>query len=159
MKRVVRLKELHDWILVLLLIAIVATLHLEEYNLTHSLFSAFLLMVMVLRKSINIKFLALFLFLYYSIPFLNISTYRGTISFETLRLFTIGNLCILLPFLFSVGNFSAHRKTKPYSKLIVTQRMINVVIIHLIIVFLFLGYVYATLGNVLVNQELRFLES
>ena len=151
-----RFKKMHDVLLVCFLITVIITLPLEVYELTHILFSIFLLTIVVVRKSLNTKFLALFLFLYYFLPFLNISTYRGIISFETLQLYTIGITCILLPFLFSVGNFPEQLKPKPYTKLVVTRRLIEFVLVHILIVYALLGYVYLTLGNIIVNQELRF---
>lgn len=151
-----RFKTHRNNLLLCFLITVLATLPLGIYELTHALFSIFLLMVLVLRKSLNIKFISFFLFLYYAIPFLNISTYRGIISFETLQLYTIGNICLLLPFLFSFGGFSVNSKNISYSKLIVSKGLTDLVLVHLLIVFLCLGYIYVTIGNVLVNQELRF---
>src|SRR5690606_28665090 len=97
-------KPLNDIIVFILILITGVCLYIESYEYTHLSFSLFLLFLAITRKSINTKIFTFYLFLYYALPFLNISTYRGTISFDTLKLYTFANFAIMAPLLFTFGN-------------------------------------------------------
>jgi len=152
-------KGVYDVVIILFILISGTFLFLENYVFTHISFSILLLVVLVTRESLNTKIFVGYLFLYYLIPFLNISTYRGIISFETLRLYTFANFALLAPLLFTFGNKFFVKKEVIYQKLKITPLFINTVLAHLSIVYLLLLYTLVTVGNVLLHQELRFFMS
>lgn len=152
-------KLFYDVGIMLLILIVSVFLLLEEYVLTHVSFSLLLFFALITRQSLNTKIVLLFLFLYYFIPFWNISTYRGTIEFETLRLYTLANFAIIAPLLFTFGSNYFKKSEKPYKSIKITKLLTQVVLIHLAFVYLLLVYVYLTVGNVLIYQELRFFMS
>ena len=132
---------------------------LENYVFLHASFSFFLLIILLTRKSLNTRIFMAFLFLYYALPFLNISTYRGTMSFETLKLYTLSNFAIIIPLVFTLNKKYIIKKNEVYKKIKITPIFINVVFIHLAFVYLLVFYVFFSVGNVLFHQELRFFMS
>jgi len=154
-----RFKLFYDAIVIILISIVAIFLSLEEYELTHVSFSLLLLFLLITRKSLNTKIFLLFLFFYYFIPFWNISTYRGTISFETLKLYTYGNFALIAPLIFTFGKGFFKSKEKAYSKIHITPLIIKMISTHLLVVYAILGYVYLTVGNILLYQELRFFLS
>ena len=152
-------KPLNDIIVFILILITGVCLYIESYEYTHLSFSLFLLFLAITRKSINTKIFTFYLFLYYALPFLNISTYRGTISFDTLKLYTFANFAIMAPLLFTFGNKFFVNKQVVYQKLKISSLFINVVLVHLGIVYLLVLYTLLTVGNVLFHQELRFFMS
>lgn len=154
-----KFKSLNDGIVFILIALTAVCLYLESYEYTHLIFSLFLLFISVTRKSINTKIFGFFLFLYYFIPFFNISTYRGTIHFYTLELYTYANFALMLPLLFTIDKKLFIKKKIAYKKISVTPLFVNVLLIHTIFVYLLVAYVFVTVGNVLIHQELRFFMS
>tara|TARA_B100000795_G_C22751030_1_gene419431 strand:- start:2 stop:1240 length:1239 start_codon:yes stop_codon:yes gene_type:complete len=112
-----------------------------------------LFLEIVFNKDVNTKIISSFLFLYFFIPFLNISTYRGNVEFKTIVLYSISNIFIILILIF----FS--KKKKYIKKITYIKSNVNLYIFtfsHLIIAYLFVAYLYIFYGNILVNQEIRF---
>src|SRR5690554_8199346 len=96
-----KFKPLNDGIVFILVALTAVCLCLESYEYTHLTFSLFLLFISITRKSINTKIFGFFLFVYYFIPFFNISTYLGTFHFYTLELYSYVNFALMLPSLFT----------------------------------------------------------
>ena len=119
--------------------------------------SVTLLFEIFLNKDINTKIIISFLFIYFFIPFLNISSYRGDIEFKTIVLYSVSNILILLVLLF----FSKLPKKKQehikYLKPNVNLYIFSLV--HLSISFSLVIYLYLVYGNILTNQETRFIIS
>ena len=115
-----------------------------------------LLVEILFNRDVNVKIITSFLFLYFFIPFLNISTYRGSIEFKTIVIYSISNLLILFVlFLFS-------KQKKKINKIKYLQPNVNLYIfagIHIVIAYLLVAYLYFKHGNILINQELRFVIS
>lgn len=144
-------------LIVLFLIGIVAIfITIESYIFTHISFSFLILFLLITRKSLNAKMFLGFLLIYYSIPFLNISTYRGTIGFETLKIYTYANFVLIIPIIFSTKLNLLFTKNKTYSEITISPIFILFVMGHLAIIYLILAYIFLTVGNVLIYQELRF---
>lgn len=152
-------KSFKDSIVFVLILLTGIALYLKSYEFTHLTFSLLLLFVAITRQSINTKIFGFYLFLYYFIPFFNISTYRGTISFYTLQIYTYANFALILPLLFTISKNVFKKNEVKYKKIAITPFFVNVVIIQTIIVYLLVAYVFVTVGNVLVHQELRFFMS
>ncbi len=152
-------KYLNDYIVFLLIGITAVFMYLESYEYTHLTFSLLLLFITITRKSIHTKIFGFYLFLYYFIPFFNISTYRGTIHFYTLELYTYANFALILPLLFTVSSNMFVKRIKAYKKITITPLFVQVLVVHTIFVYLLVAYVFVTVGNVLVHQELRFLMS
>lgn len=152
-------KPINDTVVFVLIIMTAVCLYLKSYEFTHVTFSFLLLFITFTRKSINTKIFGFYLFLYYFIPFWNISDYRGTIHFYTLELYTYANFALILPLIFTFDSRIFSKSRKPYKKLTITPLFVNVLILHTIFVYLLLAYVFVTVGNVLVHQELRFFMS
>ena len=138
---------------VVLIVLTVISLFLSSYYLTYFLMSAYLFSRIYFSEDINTKLLSIFFFAYYFIPLPNISSYRGTITFETLVLYTIMLLLATLP-TFYKRNYS--RKNKVEKKLLVNSLFEKAVTLHLLIVYLLLLYVLFKHGNIIVHQESRF---
>lgn len=107
----------------------------------------------ILNKDLNSKIISFFLLIYFFIPFLNISTYRGVIEFETILIYCISNIFILF-----VLRYFSYLKI-PEKKIVYIKNNVNVFVlalIHIFITYLLLFYLYFVYGNIFVNQELRF---
>lgn len=116
--------------------------------------SAFLFWTFINFNNLNIKIFSGFFFLYYFIPLPNISTYRGTIVYETLMLYTLMILIGLLPIIFK--GYSKINLKKTITKIEFNTLFKNAVTTHLLLVYLLLLIIYIKFGNVVLNQELRF---
>lgn len=131
----------------------VFTLKIENYYLTYGIVSCFLVSNILLFKSINIKVFSSFFAIYYIISLPNISRYRGTITFETLCVFSLMIIIGLLPLFFTLSKKKQkHKKIK----ISVSSFFLQVVDFHLISVYLILTLVYLKYGFVVINQEARF---
>ena len=122
--------------------------------MTYSVMSAFLFWTFINFNNLNIKIFSGFFFLYYFIPLPNISTYRGTIVYETLMLYTLMILIGLLPIIFK--GYSKINLKKTITKIEFNTLFKNAVTTHLLLVYLLLLIIYIKFGNVVLNQELRF---
>jgi len=134
---------------------LIMSFFVRDYTLTYLFMSTLLFWIALRYSDLNIKVIAGFFFIYYFIPLPNISTYRGTIVYETLVLYTLMILIGLLPILFTI-KINKEQKQKQKQKIILGPRFNSVVSIHLTFVYLLLLYVYVKYGFVIINQEQRF---
>lgn len=154
-----KFKAFYNFSILMLLFISGIFLFLEYYVLLHTSFTLFIAFIFFSKKSLNTKMFSGYLLLYYALPFLNISTYRGTINFETLKLYTFANLALIIPLIFTLGNSYFTKKKQTYKRLKITPLFINVVLIHIGVVYVLLLYILISVGNVLLRQELRFFMS
>ena len=130
-----------------------------NYRWNYWVLLLFLLCSSNVRCGITVQYFSYFLFGYLSIALLDVSHYRGVVALETLQLYSLTVLVVLvgLVVIDLAVVILGKVNTRRYSFLAsfnTIQR--NIVICHLAIVYLALIYVYNTLGIVLFNQELRF---
>ena len=131
---------------------VVFSFFIRNYNITYCLTSIYLLNCVRVFDDINSKLISLFFFSYYLIPLPNISTYRGTISYETLQLYTLMILLGMIPLMI---NFK--KKTPVKQKKIVFNKTFAITVwIHIALVYTALLYIAFKYGNTLIHQELRF---
>jgi len=106
-----------------------------------------------LSKNIFLKLSSLFFFIYFFIPLMPISNYRGIISLTTMHEYSIFILVslfsILLP---SIIIFNQKKKAVYLSFGRYTALFVK---LHLILVFLLVAYIYIRYGNIILHQELR----
>jgi hypothetical protein len=137
--------------IILVVLSVIFSLSTNYYGLLFS-FSTYLLFKGIFDKKINVKIFSWFFLIYLLIPFLNISTYRGIISINTLIIYCVTQFLVL----FFVDLFEQKAvKTSPavYVSTLNTALLYK---IHLIIIYAALAYAYATVGIIIVNQDLRF---
>lgn len=125
------------------------------YELTLTVFSLLLVTMFFLFDTISIKLICSFYLLYYIIPLPNISTYRGTITNETLVLYTLMLLLGLIPFLTTFSPRS-HKAISTYQSIRLNNLFQIAVYIHLFVIYITLFFIYFSYGNILMNQEARF---
>lgn len=142
-------------VLILLMVITILGMFVKNYVFTYLTMSTLLLFVFLTYNSINIKVICGFFFAYYFIPLPNISTYRGTIVYETLALYTLMILLALLPIVTKIKLGNNH-KIKKNTSLEINWLFRIASTLHLILVYLLLLYVYLKYGNVVFYQELRF---
>ena len=115
--------------------------------------SLILFLEFIFNKDLNSKIISFFLLVYFFIPFLNISSYRGIIEFETIMIYCISNIFILY-----VLRYFSYLKI-PQKKIVYIKNNVNVFVLalmHIFISYILLFYLYIVFGNIFVNQELRF---
>lgn len=103
-------------------------------------------------NNINNMVMTLFLGLYFFIGLLNISTLRGSIDNETLFVVIFYLFFILLPTWFVSVSVKSY-EPKDY---FLNSFGYFFIICHILSAYLALTYVYLSIGNVFINQELRF---
>lgn len=123
----------------------------QSYNLIYLSTVSILITTLTIRNKAT-QILAFFYLLYFGISTLNISTYRGTITFDTLTLFSLLILLSFPPFIF----LKQTKKSNKSTIIQITNFFIQVTNIHLIIVYLVIIYIILKHGNVLINQSARF---
>lgn len=124
---------------------------LDNYALIYAILVSFLLIATSMVQN-YLRVIVCFMTFYLSIGLLNISTWRGYTSVETISLYAWGMYFLLTPIL-----VLAWRRIDVPFRMADQQKLLKLVIIlHLAIVFLVLLYVYGTIGNVLSVQSLRF---
>lgn len=74
----------------------------------------FLSVEMLFNRDVNSKIISSFLFLYFFIPFLNISSYRGNVEFKTIVLYSISNMFIILVLIFFFKEEGKIKRDKVY---------------------------------------------
>jgi len=130
-----------------------------SYRWTYWSLIVFLLCSSNVQCGITVQYLSYFLLGYLSIALLDVTHYRGVVALETLQLYSL-TVLISLVGLVIIDLVSVLLKKHdnrryiflgPFNKI---QR--NIVICHLVIVYIALVYVYENLGIVVLNQELRF---
>lgn len=137
----------------ILFVLLLISFGIQNYNLTYLLGVLFLMNCIAIFDDINSKLISVFFFAYYFIPLPNISTYRGTISYNTLFLYTLMIIIGLLPLLFK-NRTKTHNGV--HKKIILNNIFRTVVTSHLILVYTFTFYIFYKYGNTLIHQELRF---
>ena len=85
---------------IFLIVILTGSFLIQDYTITYLSMSVLLFWVFVRYSDLNIKAVTGFFFAYYFIPLPNISTYRGTIVYSTLLLYTLMLLLGILPLLF-----------------------------------------------------------
>lgn len=126
---------------------------IENYVLTFCLMSLILTIQVFFNKDLNFRIISCFLLIYFCIPFLNISSYRGNINYETILLYCLSNVLVLIV-LFCFSKFKTTN-----IKFIYVKNNVNVYVIalfHIILAYILVAYLYIRFGNILTNQELRF---
>lgn len=99
-----------------------------------------------------LRIIVFFLTIYLSIALLNISTWRGNTSTETLYLYSWAMYFMIAPMLAWTQN-SKPQKFKPAHQ----QDLLKIVIFtHILTTYLALGIVYLSVGNIFLQQHLRF---
>ena len=126
---------------------------IENYVLTFCLMSLILTIQVFFNKDLNFRIISCFLLIYFCIPFLNISSYRGNINYETILLYCLSNVLVLIV-LFCFSKFKTTN-----IKFIYVKNNVNVYVIalfHIMFAYILVAYLYIRFGNILTNQELRF---
>ncbi len=124
---------------------------LDSYNLIYASTMCTLVLILTIRNNAS-QILAFIYLLYYGLSTLNISTYRGTITSETITLYSLLILFSFIPFVI----FKQLKNSNYYCSLNITKGFINVTKVHLFLVYLTLIYIISIYGNVLINQAARF---
>jgi hypothetical protein len=124
---------------------------LDSYNLIYSSTMSILVLILTIRNNAS-QILAFIYLLYFGLSTLNISTYRGTITSETITLYSLLILFSFIPFVI----FKQLKNSDNYCSLNITKGFINVTKVHLLIVYFTLIYIISIYGNVLINQAARF---
>lgn len=116
-------------------------------------FSCFLLFFILKTDSLNAKFFAMFFFMYYTIPFLNISTYRGEVSLFVLGVYSLIQLLVIV-----VLSSLEKKRLIPseFYGFVSTDKTELMYWMHIGIIYMMVLYVYATIGFILLRQDLRF---
>ncbi|WP_419569427.1 hypothetical protein [Rheinheimera sp.] len=116
-------------------------------------FSFFLIFFTFKTDKINARFISIFFFMYFSIPFLNISTYRGEVDIQVMGLYALTQFLILLMMtLFEKG------RSKPVALygFVSTGSTELMFWCQMIIIYMMVLYVYSSIGVILIRQDLRF---
>ena len=157
MTKLIQLQLLIIYTLIVVSISILMLLS-EDLNIFNWYY--FLLINLLIFSSIYIKSLLrlipMFLLVYLGISLMNISNWRGVISPETMYLYLICSLLLLLPLiLFTRRNyaFSSHIQ---YLNFFERPLFFYVMISHLALVYLALAFIYLKVGPVILSQSLRF---
>lgn len=125
-----------------------------SYSFTYLCLMTTLLVVLILHKNILTRTITGFYIGYLGIGLLNVSSYRGEISLETIDLYYLCLFFFYAPIVLFVHQDRLDQPVKyKYSK---TKALELVTTGHLIIVYGATLYVYATKGLVLIHQDLRF---
>ena len=116
-------------------------------------FSCFLLFFILKTESLNAKFFAVFFFMYYTVPFLNISTYRGEVSLYVLGVYSLIQFLVIV--LLSLMEKKNQVPTQFYG-FVSTSNTELMYWAHISVIYMMVLYVYATVGFILIRQDLRF---
>lgn len=104
------------------------------------------------RNNVYNVIMTLFLVVYFFIGLLNISTLRGNIENETLLVIIFYIFFILFPTWF----LSVSKKSYDLKNYFLNSHGYLFIVCHIIFAYFTLLYVYASVGNIFLNQELRF---
>ena len=137
-----------------LIFFLVGSYYIESYELTYTIFSILLFTAIFSFESLNVKILAFFFLIYFVIPFPNISTFRGTIEFLTIKLYSLFILFALVPFMFRLFRKKSYR-TVLVRRISGGNRFFVLAILHLTIAYIFLAYIFLTHGFIFLNQDSR----
>lgn len=124
---------------------------LDNYALIYAALVGFLFFATAMVRN-YLRIVIFYMGFYLSIGLLNISTWRGYITVETLSLYAWAMYALVLPILVLAPRlidvpFQPARQ----------QKLVKLVIVgHIFVVFLAVLFVYGTIGNVLSAQHLRF---
>lgn len=138
--------------IVFILMIVFSVIFTDNYYLIYSIFSFYLIYLLIFQNNIIIKLFSIFFICYYFIPLPNISTYRGTITIETIKFYTLMMLVALLPL---ITTLKIKAKQRVYKTFRINKLFKIVMLVHLFIVYLTIMYVLLFIGNVFLNQELR----
>ena len=140
---------------IFLSVLILASFFLKSYYLTYGLVLVLYAYNILTVRNIFGKIIFSYLFIYLLIPFPNISSYRGEIQFDTLMIYSITYILILL--FFNFANQISQRISRTHnSYLYATPFTYIIAIIHIIFSYSLLLYIYMSYGNILLDQSLRF---
>lgn len=138
-------------ILILFSLMLVYSIIIQNYNLIY--ISTMLILALIFTiKNNGAQILSFIYFLYFGLSTLNISNYRGTITAETITLYSLLILFSFIP----LALFKQQKNSNYYCSLNITRGFINVTQLHLLIVYLTFFYIISLYGNVLINQAARF---
>lgn len=137
--------------LIISILGYLSFLYLQDYVMIYITTMSCLFLIF-LSNNAGAKIMAFVYFLYFGLATLNISTYRGTISVETITLYSLLILISFIPFLI----FRQVSNRQSYTQLKITQLFFSVANTHLSIVYLCVLLVIVLYGNVFINQEARF---
>ncbi len=123
----------------------------ESYEFIYAILISFLLICTLMVRN-YLRIFIFFMTFYLSIGLLNISTWRGYTTVETIVLYAWVTYLILAPIL-----VLSYRQIDIPFQMAHQQRLLKLVIVgHLTIAFLTVSYVYISIGNVFSQQILRF---
>jgi hypothetical protein len=116
-------------------------------------FSCFLLYFIIKTERLNAKFFAIFFFMYYAIPFLNISTYRGEVSLYVLGVYSLIQFLVIVTL-----SWLEKKRLVPseFYGFVSTEKTEMMYWAHIGFIYIMVLYVYATIGFILIRQDLRF---
>lgn len=124
---------------------------MDNYALIYAELVSFLFLATAMVQN-YLRIIIFYMTFYLSIGLLNISTWRGYITIETLSLYAWAMYALVLPIL-----VLARRRIDVPFQPARQQNLVRMAIIgHIAIVFLAVLFVYGTIGNVLSAQHLRF---
>ncbi|GMM85639.1 hypothetical protein MTsN2n4_28670 [Pseudoalteromonas sp. MTN2-4] len=124
------------------------------FELTYTgVYALFLLLCITLlsRSNHNSNVFSIFCFVYFGIGLLNISTLRGTVSLESIQIIFIYLSSLLLPLVF----FHRKKIDSLSHELHISVYGYFFLVIHIILAYLVLIFIYVKIGNVFFNQSLR----
>lgn len=126
---------------------------LNSYDGLYYSFSLYLLINFLNEKKINSKFFSFFFFMYFAIPFPNISTYRGEVLIDVLAIYAFLQFFVL--FFISMLEYDNTRPSVYYGfkSTALTEFMFYG---HIAVIYSLVAYVYAVIGIIIVRQDLRF---
>ncbi|WP_374475087.1 oligosaccharide repeat unit polymerase [Zoogloea sp.] len=101
----------------------------------------------------SLALVPLYFLIYIGIGALNISSWRGEISVETIQLYFWGMALLVLPLLL----FKNDKQVYSGEKIVLVRKNVVMIIwLHLILAWAATVYVYGTIGFVALDQQLRF---
>lgn len=134
-----------------LMVALVISLSSSSYYLCYAVLMFGMVWFLVRVEDVSAKLFGGFVLFYLSIALLNISTFRNLISLETIHMYCVAVLLMLMPLSF-IG-ITPVRATRAYAPRALTY---NIMAVHLVLSWLAVLYIYGRYGIVIINQDARF---
>lgn len=124
---------------------------INNYAFIYTALVGFLVLAAVMVHN-YLRIFIFYLTVYLTIGLLNISTWRGYVTVETLSLYAWSMYALVLPILV----LARRRIDVPFQQARQQDLVKLLIICHISIVFLAVLFVYGNIGNVLIDQHLRF---
>lgn len=126
------------------------TWSVDQYHIGYLIFLSCFILISILERDIFIKVFLASMSFYLLIGLLNISTYRNYISVSTIKVYAISYTSLLLPMLIFRWRNTQHLT------IVARPLFYYTAITHILICYIALAYVYAAIGPIIINQDLRF---